>query len=893
MPKIEFQVLDCDYIFVNGKPKIRIFGKDRANKTVCVFYTNFLPYFYILPKVGKKKEVIEFLKSNFSNLIWNIEEVEKYLPIGYSEKKQKLIKITLKDPKKVPKVRDSLNESNLVKETFEADILFRYRFMADFNISGLHWYSAEGNFVQTNSVSTNKIIEASKFNEIKDEGMANLKYLAIDLEVATPTGMPDAEKDKISIISLAFSPPYKGKRSLVLVSKKVNVRKNVLSFENEKKMLQELIKIFDEYDPDFVVGYNINDFDLPFLITRLKHNKISPLLGRAKDKPASSRAVGAKRRNSIPGRIVVDVYELIKEFALKGAFRLKRYGLGDVAKELINEGKVDVAHSEIYRLWNGDEKDVKKLIDYAEKDAELTLRILIERNLLDKFIEISKVCGLLLQDVLDSGEAARIENLLLREFNKRGFIIPNKPDSKEISRREAEKEAKELKGALVFEPKTGLHFNVIYLDFKAMYPSIFIYYNICPTTFVLRDGKDVIKTPYGTKFVSKRVREGIIPQIISKLIEERDKVKKLMRITEEEWEKRMLDAKQYALKIMANAFYGYMGYLRARFYILDIANAITSCGREIISKTRKIIEENGKYSVIYGDTDSVMVDAKCKNIEEAFKEGRKVEELVNEKLKEIVKMKIEGIFKSLLVLSKKRYAGIAVEKVNDEYKEKIVMKGIETVRRDWCELTEETLYNVLNIILQEQNPRKAFDYVRKILEKLERNEIPIEKLVITKSITKPISQYKGIQPHIELVKKLKKRQKFAPSVGDRVGFVIISGPQLISKRAEDPKYVVEKKLKIDSKYYIESQILPPLERVFEVLGISKSQLIGFGKQMVLVEAMKNKKEKVVLPSFDEFVCIKCNTSYRRIPLSGKCIRCNGDVLFSFNGNLSKYIKISA
>lgn len=889
--KIEFQLLDSDYIFTDS-PKIRIFGKTKEGVPVCIFFSGYHPYFYILPKRGKEKRVVEFLRKNFRNLISNVEKVEKFLPIGYSDKKEELLKVTLKDPKRVPTIREALRKNKDVRETFEADILFKYRFMADYNLSALHWYVAEGQHVKTNSVNSVKVIEARSFKEV-EEKPSRFKFLAIDIEVATKEGLPDSRKDPIAMISLAFHPHFKGKKSMVLISKPV-VEKDILSFHDEKELLNNLIKIFNEYDPDFVVGYNINNFDLPYIVDRMRANKIRSLLGRARDKGTSSREFRGRRKNRIPGRIIVDVYEILKEFASKGSLKLKRFGLGDVAKELISEKKIDVAHSEIYKLWKGG-KGIKKLIDYTRKDAELVLRILIEKELLDKFIEVSKVSGLLLQDVLDLGESARVENLLLREFNKREFVVPNKPSGDEYKKREAEREKKGLKGALVLEPKLGLHSNIIYLDFAAMYPSILISFNICPTTYLTtKEVKDYITTPYGTKFVSKKLREGIIPQIVSKLMQERNKVKREMKACKDEWKKKMLDAKQYALKVMTLAFWGYMGYMRARLYILNVANAITSCGRDLIRKTKEIAEKTGKYSVIYGDTDSIMVHVECKDIEEAFRKGKEVERLINREMRGIMRMKIEGVFKSLLILSKKRYAGIAVEKMNSGYEEKLVMKGIETVRRDWCDLTTETLYKVLDIVLKEQNPSKALDFVKEILKKLENNQIPIEKLTITKSISKPIWQYKGIQPHIELVKKMKRREKRAPGVGDRVSYVIVTGPQLISKRAEDPNYVAKHSLKIDAKYYIESQILPPLERVFEVLGISKTQLIGVGKQLVLGEILRRAKKpkEIILNNFECFICDKCSMPYRRIPLSGKCWKCDGEVLFCYSGEKSKQLILS-
>src|SRR3972149_5016276 len=441
-------------------------------------------------------------------------------------------------------------------------------------------------------------------------------------------------------------------------------------------MLEELAKIIDAYDPDVITGYNINDFDLPFLLTRMSEDKVTKIIGRCKQKQAMSKKIGLRHKNDITGRIVVDVYELVKESIGKGLLRLKRYSLGDVSKELLKEGKLDVSYSDIPKYWEEEGTNFDKLIEYARKDSELALRLLLERNMLDKFIEISKVCGLLLQDVLDGGEATRVENLLLREFNKQDYVIPLKPTDSTILKRVDERETKGLKGALVLDPVVGLHTTcVVYLDFKSMYPSIFIAYNICPTTLAGETSEANIKNPYGTEFVQKNVKLGIMPKILQELIKERDTIRKQMTGKSSD-EKRLLEAKQIALKYMTNSFYGYTGYVRARMYMLDIANTITGCGRDLIQRTKKVVEDINKYSVIYGDTDSIMVKTNTTDLDEAFAIGNGVEKTINDTFKGTIEMKIESIFKTLLIMGKKRYAGMSVEKTNGTWEEKILMKGI-------------------------------------------------------------------------------------------------------------------------------------------------------------------------------------------------------------------------
>jgi len=930
--ELKFQLLDCDYFMNGNKPIIRLFGKTADSKTACAFVEGFDPYFYILPKDfedGAIKKIENFLNENFKQNIKKIEIVKKFLPIGYQNDKTDLLKIILVDPSKVPMIREALIEKNSeirksVKDVFEADILFKYRFMADNNMSGLGTIKATGTPASTTTIKSNCKISASKIDPVADEMETQFKYMSVDIEVVPGhEGLPDARRDEIAMISMAFHPKHSDCESIVLITKPIKALDNtVRTFPNEKEMLKEFARIVDLFDPDVFIGYNINGFDMPFIIERFRQRGIPCMLGRCNMKPATYRKFGIRYRNAVVGRVIADAYELIKESVSKGLIRLKRYGLGDVSKVLLNEDKIDIAHSEIGKYWNGDSEKLTKLISYSRKDSMLALKLVLEKNMLDKFIELSKVSGILLQDVLSGGESTRVEHLLLRKFNEAGFVIPCKPSAEETTKRNIEREKSGLTGALVLEPERGLQTgSVVYLDFKSMYPSIYISYNICPTTILSnKTEKEIEKefkssytdTPYGTKFVSKEIRKGIIPQIVESLIVERDRVKKEMHSEKSKSRIRELDAKQLALKIMANAFYGYTGYIQAKLYLLDIANAITSCGRYLIQKTKETVEEDKRFKVIYGDTDSIMVKTNANELDDAFKLGLEIEKVINERLSGIVKIKIEGIFKSLLILTKKRYAGWLFEKGDEGWDGKILTKGIETIRRDWCDLAGETLYKILEIILKKQNPKEAFEYVREVLKKLQKNEIPIESLVLTKSITKPIKSYKGVQPHVEVVKKMRKRNPSeAPGVGDRIGFIIVQGTQLLSNRAEDPDYAKQHGLKVDSKYYIESQLIPPLERVFEAMGVNKSELLGTGKQTLLSAIFKKERqqnqdqdqnhrdrgnkensEDEPLSGVEGLVCEKCGKTYDQPPLVGKCVSCGGPILFFKGHEKSKYLLIA-
>jgi len=939
------QVIDCDYIIGSGNgPIIRIFGKDNEGKSCCVYYKGFYPYFYVKTLDGKEKEVANEIVNRFKGIVTNISLEEKFLPIGFQKSPSKVLKVTVHQPSQVKDIRDEIKKIDGVEEIYEADILFKYRFMIDYDIWGFSWIEVKGNYIKTTLGKVDYEIEAEEIKLIKENGNAPLKIMSFDIECVPKDlmSLPDPSKDPIVIISLAFYPPFLGFKTKVLVGKYIRkANKDIECFDTEEDMLKGFIEIVKKYDPDIITGFNILNFDFPYIVKRLKNLNISRKFGRAEDKNVTIQSAGEDNRVSVPGRVVVDVRTLVK-----ADFHLKRYTLDHVAEKLINEGKLDVDYKDIPKLWMGRSRDINKLIDYARNDAILPLKILLEKRLLDKYFELSKVSGLLLQDVVSGGQSTRVEGLLLRYGKRRNLIIPCKPSQEEIKRRNKEREKHGLKGAIVLDPKVGLYHGenmVLVLDFRSLYPSLIMAYNVCFTTLLREKDhvKKYVEVPTGTKFVTEDIKEGLLPEILKDLMSLRVKVKRAMKTEEDLEKRRQLDARQLALKIMMNSFYGYTGYLRARVYSLDVANAITALGRFTIEFTRKIIEEKYGLETIYGDTDSVLIKLNTSSLETAAKLGEKISKEISKLLPQPMLLEFEKIYRSFLLLSKKRYAGWMFEKSqNGEWKDRIDTKGIETVRREWCDLVGEVVEKVINMLLKQPDVNLVVNYVRDILQKLKHGQIPIEKLVMTRTLSKPPKQYKAKQPHAYLALKLAKRSPgSAPTIGERIPFVIVKGRGLIAERAEDPKYVQENKLEIDANYYIEKQLLPPIERILKPLGIAKQDLLSIGKQRVLTRFVghREKREKkpvefkpiskviieeIVCPHcgktlkfkdlekrfctycFSEinpiqllekaldtkihkylsmfltqsFVCTSCKTTFRRLPLSGKCPTCGSDNL---------------
>ncbi|MGP8337910.1 MAG: DNA-directed DNA polymerase, partial [Methanosarcinaceae archaeon] len=747
---MDFQIIDADYTHENEKPVIRLFGRGRDDKSVCCLVPGFEPYFYVNTD-RKPDDLAVLIKEQFES-VKKVEVIQKFEPIGYQKSKKPMLKVTTHSPKDVSTIRDDIAKLPGVKAVYETDILFRNRFLVDRGFCGMGWVSAkpsqDAKTVRSSSITCERTITTSNISSIGSIGNAQLKYLSFDIECLPVDGaMPTPETSAIIMISASFEPAYEGHSTIILVLKKIKgMDRDVEMFTGEADLLNRFFEIFQDYDPDIVAGYNINNFDVPYITDRVKILNESPginirsTIGRD-GRHMSYRKIGNFTRVAMPGRVVVDALPLVKR-----QYSLKRYTLRNVAKQLLDREKLDVEVSQMVEYWKDDGEKIRKFVDYARRDSELALELVLKLQLLDKYVALAQVSGTLLQEVVDGGQTSMVENLMLREFGKRDRVIPTRPNDATSSFRS--KQSESLKGGEVLDPRKGLLENVVILDYKSLYPTIMMAYNLCYTSVVEHDRPDgeTIKPPSGGEFVSASVSKGIVPSILEDLLNRRTETKKRMRDAKSDEEYRVLDATQLALKILLNSFYGYSGYVRARLYSIQLANAVTGFGRQNILNTRTlvndtihsiILHENKAYltgeiessqlsdtdktltlSVVYGDTDSVFVQCSSKDeimLDDAELVGNKISGIVSDSLPDPMELEFESIAKRALFVAKKRYAIWVFERDGNGWSDNIKVKGMETVRRDWCELTSKTLGNVLEMVLKEGAIDRAVEYVRGVV----------------------------------------------------------------------------------------------------------------------------------------------------------------------------------
>ncbi len=732
---------------------------------------------------GKAFIVINEYKPYFYIRRADLDFALRIKEFDYEEKDMKnfdgepVLRVFTNIPKEVPQLRKALEGI----QCYEADIRFEYRYMVDMDVRGI--IEIEGNFENKGNT---RIYREAKIKQA-DNYDVKLKLLSIDFET---------NRNATEIYSIAL---YSDDIKEVFIVDKGKL-KHATSFPSEKELLSAFCKKVQELDPDVITGWNVIDFDLLLLEKQLRKYKIPFSLGRMgmACNLRISHDFFRESKASFPGRIVLDGIALLKNNFIK----LDDYKLQTAASIMLGDEKLitdtgQEKYEEIERFFR---EEPQKLVDYTLKDAELVYRILTEKGIMDLTIERSILTGMQLDRV--SASIASLDSLYLRETRKRKIVCPS------IERADR---GERIKGGYVMESKPGIYDYVIVFDFKSLYPSIIRTFNIDPISF---NEKGTIVAPNRARFLNT---DGILPMLIRRLGEQRNLAKKKKNITESN-----------AIKITMNSFFGVLANPTCRFYSLEIANAITSFGRSILKNTMRLLNEKG-YRVIYGDTDSIFIDTRLNNEQDASKMGKDVQDFVNRYYKEDVEKeynresfleiefdKIYKMFFMPMVRSadsgaKKRYAGLVVM----DGKEKIDFTGLEFVRRDWTELSKRFQHDMLNMIFHKKDIK---EYVRQFVSELREGKYD-DFLIYRKALRKPLEEYtKTTPPHVKAAKMLN------GVTSNIISYVMTeNGPEPVEKV----------KNKIDYDHYIEKQLKPVADSILVFFDVKFEDIIKGGAEEYL------------------------------------------------------------
>ena len=579
-------ILDIDYVTHDEKPVIRLFSKD-GDKNVVLLDDTFEPYLYVMS--DDLDVCIEEIQDNL-----DVVRIEKVMKKDFQIENE-FLKVTFKHPQEIAKNRDALRDLESVIQIREFDIPFYRRYLMDRDVIPMTEVVATGEKLDSflNLDSSKQDIEIIKLTEgltRLEEYPRDFRILSFDLEVRNPHGMPNSEEDEIIMIGVASN---FGINQVISTKTNSDDRDDfVFQVSSEKEMIEEFIKIIKENNVDIIVGYNSDNFDFPYLKDRAKLFGIDLDIGMDESDIKFIRR-GYANAASFKGLIHVDLYLVMRRY-----MTLERYTLERVYYELFGEEKIDVPGDRIWEFWDNEGEELDNLFDYSLDDVVSTLRI--AEQTLPLNLELTRIIGQPLFDVSRMATGQQAEWFLVKQAYFDDEVVPNKQGSNFADRASAE----DNEGGYVREPEKGLHENLVQFDFRSLYPSIIISKNISPDVLVLGDVDNEeeynISPEHDLKF--KKNPQGFIPSVIDKILQERFRIKREMKASDDETEKKALDVQQQAIKRLANTMYGIYGFPRFRWYSFECAKAITSWGREYIKSSIKKAEEFGFYA-IYADTD--------------------------------------------------------------------------------------------------------------------------------------------------------------------------------------------------------------------------------------------------------------------------------------------------
>ncbi|KAE8658019.1 DNA polymerase zeta catalytic subunit [Hibiscus syriacus] len=578
----------------------------------------------------------------------------------------------------------------------------------------------------------------------------------------------------------------------------------VFIFDEEKHLFGQFMDILCSLDPDILMGWDIQGCSLGFLAERASYLGIR-LLNKISRTPSETKIKAEEINTSEKGlEDELLLHPLVADIVVtEDAIIEDEWGR-------THASGVHVGGRIVLNVWRLMRSEVTLNMYTAEAVAESVLRRKIPaipckvlKNGIQVVVhkqELARVFGIDFFSVLSRGSQFRVESMFLRLAHTQNYLAIS-PGNQQV----AHQPAMECL-PLVMEPESGFYADpVVVLDFQSLYPSMIIAYNLCfctclgkiansevntlgvnsyaPDPNVLRDLKDqLLLTPNGVMYVPSKVRKGVLPRLLEEILSTRIMVKQAMKnlTPTQQVLQRIFNARQLALKLIANVTYGYTAAgFSGRMPCAELADSIVQCGRSTLEKAISYVNahEKWKANVIYGDTDSMFVLLEGRNVEESFKIGREIATAITAMNPYPVTLKMEKVYHPCFLLTKKRYVGYSYVS-SDQAKPIFDAKGTETVRRDSCGAVAKTLEQSLRLFFEHQDISKVRAYLHRQWTRILSGRVSLQDFVFAKEVRLGTYSTKvGSVPPAAIVatKAMRTDPRAEPRYAERVPYVVIHG----------------------------------------------------------------------------------------------------------------------
>ncbi|KAF3350919.1 Putative beta-glucosidase L [Verticillium dahliae VDG2] len=716
--------------------------------------------------------------------------------------------------------------------------------------------------------------QKKKSSGIKHE----IQYMStMSLEVHVNTRghlVPDPEHDEVQCIfwsikadgSISVSQEAAGAmiQGIVLLSSDGSLAERVrrqTSVEvveemEELDLFVRMVEIVRTHDPDILTGYEVHgsswgylierarvkyDYDLCDEFSRMKSNSHGRI-GKENDRWGFNTTSTIR----VTGRHMINVWR-----AMRGELNLLQYSMENVVWHLLHRRIPHYSWSTLTKWYkSGIHRDMSKLLRYYLSRTRLDIDIIEANELIPRTSEQARLLGVDFFSVFSRGSQYKVESIMFRIAKPENFILVS-PSRQQVGGQNALECL-----PLVMEPQSAFYSSpVLVLDFQSLYPSVMIAYNLCYSTFLGRITswrgmnkmgfteykrhqrllellKDHINiTPNGMMYAKPEIRKSLLAKMLGEILETRVMVKSGMKQDKDDRSlQQLLNNRQLALKLLANVTYGYTSAsFSGRMPCSEIADSIVQTGRETLERAIAFIHSQERWNaeVVYGDTDSLFIHLRGSTKDQAFDIGNEIAKEITDMNPRPIKLKFEKVYHPCVLLAKKRYVGYKYES-KSQVKPDFDAKGIETVRRDGTPAEQKIEEKALKLLFETADLSQVKAYFQAQCEKIMRGTVSIQDFCFAKEVKLGSYSDKGPPPPGAMIstKRMLEDARAEPQYGERVPYVVVTGApgaRLIDRCVAPETLLRDSQSQLDAEYYISKNLIPPLERIFNLVGANVRQ----------------------------------------------------------------------
>lgn len=625
----------------------------------------------------------------------------------------------------------------------------------------------------------------------------------------------------------------------------------VLEEPTELDAMVRMVGIVRAHDPDILTGYEVHGSSWGYLIERARHQydySLCDEFSRMKSqshgrfgKDADRWGFNTTSTIRVTGRHMINIWR-----AMRGELNLLQYTMENVAWYLLHRRIPHYSHQTLTNWYtNGRHRDLAKVLRYYITRTKMDIHILEENELIARTSEQARLLGVDFFSVFSRGSQFKVESIMFRIAKPENYVLVS-PSRKQVGGQNALECL-----PLVMEPQSAFYNSpLLVLDFQSLYPSVMIAYNYCYSTFLgrivnwrgtnkmgfteyrrqerlLELLKDYINiAPNGMMYSKVEIRKSLLAKMLTEILETRVMVKSGMKQDKDDKTlQQLLNNRQLALKLLANVTYGYTSAsFSGRMPCSEIADSIVQTGRETLERAIAYIHSVEKWGaeVVYGDTDSLFIYLKGRTRDQAFDIGNEIAKAITDMNPRPIKLKFEKVYHPCVLLAKKRYVGYKYES-RDQVTPEFDAKGIETVRRDGTPAEQKIEEKALKLLFETADLSQIKAYFQSQCDKIMRGQVSIQDFCFAREVRLGTYSDKGPPPPGALIstRKMLEDARAEPQYGERVPYVVVTGApgaRLIDRCVAPEDLLANDHVTLDAEYYIIKNLIPPLERIFNLVG---------------------------------------------------------------------------